>query len=179
MPELLQMNLPRLNQVGILVKDMSEAIACYSRLLNVKPWYRSNTVSHEALYRGKPVSTDTEIALAFQGATEIELIQVKHHEDCVYSDLLAKSGGGLHHVGFIVSGYDEKLARMKANGIDVLQSGVITTKGSAVTRYAYLDTVKECGIISELIETRLIGLRMPHSRIMMEIGCLTGDVKRL
>ncbi len=177
--ELSQMNLPRVNQIGILVKDMLEATAYYAKLLDMRYWYRSNTVSHEAVYNGKPVSTDTDIALAFQGGMEIELIQVNHKEECVYSDLLEKSGGGLHHLGFIVSGYDEKLARMKANGINVLQAGVITTKGSAVTRYAYLDTIKECGIISELIETKLIGLRMPHSRMMMEIGCLTGDVKRL
>jgi len=80
---------------------------------------------------------------------------------------------------FAVSGYDRKLAQMKANGIEVLQSGVITTKGSAITRYAYLDTIKQCGIISELIATTLKGLRMPHGNLIMDIGCLTGDVERV
>ena len=56
--------------------------------------------------------------------------------------MLAKSGGGIHHLWFTVSGYDKKLKEMKANGVEVLQSGVIITKGSAITRYAYLDTIK-------------------------------------
>jgi hypothetical protein len=59
----------------------------------------------------------------------------------------------------------------------VLQSGVITTKGSAITRYAYLDTIRECGIISELIATTLKGLPMPHCKLIMDIGRLTGDVE--
>jgi methylmalonyl-CoA/ethylmalonyl-CoA epimerase len=174
-----QMNLPRVNQIGILVKNIPEAVTYYTKLLNIGRWYRSNTVKHEAIYRGKPVSTKEDIVLAFQGGMEIELIEVQHDNECAYSEMLAKSGGGIHHLGFIVSGYDKKLAQMKANGIEVLQSGVITTKGSAISRYAYLDTTRECGVISELIETKLIGIRMPHSRLMMEIGCLTGDVERV
>jgi methylmalonyl-CoA/ethylmalonyl-CoA epimerase len=176
--KLSQINLPRINQIGILVKDIPEAVIYYTKLLNIGQWYRSNTVKHEAVYQGKPVSTEEDIVLTFQGGMEIELIQVQHENECVYTEMLEKSGGGIHHLGFIVSGYDKKLEQMKANGINVLQSGVITTKGSAITRYVYLDTIRECGIISELIETKLMGLRMPHNKLIMEIGCLTGDVER-
>ncbi len=171
--------LPNVNQIGILVPNIPEAVAYYSKLLNIGHWYRSNTVKHEAIYRGKPISPDLDIVLAFQGAVEIELIQVNHKDECVYSDILRKSGGGIHHLGFTVSGYDKKLDQMKRNGVEVLQSGAITTKGSAITRYAYLDTIKQCGLISELIVTTLKGLRMPHGKLIMEIGCLTGDVERV
>jgi catechol 2,3-dioxygenase-like lactoylglutathione lyase family enzyme len=177
--ELNQMKLPNVNQIGILVKDIPEAVAYYTKLLNIGPWYRSNTVKHETIYRGKPINVEADIVLAFQGGVELELIQIKSKEENVYSDMLAKSGGGIHHIGFTVLRYDDKLEKMKANGIEVLQSGVITTKGSAVTRYAYLDTVKQCGIISEFIATTLIGLPMPHFKFIMDIGCLTGDVERV
>ena len=177
--ELNQMKLPKVNQIGILVKDIPEAVAYYTKLLNIGPWYRSNTVKHEAVYRGKPINPELDIVLAFQGGVEIELIQVKGKTENVYSDMLAKCGGGIHHLGFTVMGYDKKLEQMKANGVEVLQSGVITTKGSAVTRYVYLDTIKQCGIISELIATTLIGLPMPHCKLIMDIGCITGDVERV
>lgn len=177
--ELNQMKLPNVNQIGILVKDIPEAVAYYTKLLNIGPWYRSNTVKHEAVYRGKPINPELDIVLAFQGGVEIELIQVKGKTENVYSDMLAKCGGGIHHLGFTVMGYDKKLEQMKANGVEVLQSGVITTKGSAVTRYVYLDTIKQCGIISELIATTLIGLPMPHCKLIMDIGCITGDVERV
>ena len=174
-----RMKIPNVNQIGILVPNIPEAVAYYTKLLNIGHWYRSNTVKHEAIYRGKPISTEVDIVLAFRGAMEIELIQVKHEGECVYSDMLKKSGGGIHHLGFTVSGYDKKLDQMKRNGVEVLQSGVITTKGSAITRYVYLDTIKQCGIISELIVTTLKGLRMPHGKLIMEIGCITGDVERV
>ena len=174
-----RIKLPNVNQIGILVKDIPEAVAYYTKLLNIGHWYRSNTIKHEIIYRGKPINAEADIVLAFQGGVEIELIQVKSKEENVYSDMLAKSGGGIHHLGFTVSGYDDKLKKMKANGIEVLQSGVITTKGSAITRYAYLDTIKQCGIISELIATTLKGLPMPHCKFIMDIGCITGDVERV
>ena len=68
---------------------------------------------------------------------------------------------------------------MKDAGVTVLQSGSIATKGGAVTRFAYLDTREQCGFISELIETTLLGLPMPHSKLIMDIGCITGDVERM
>lgn len=176
---LISMKLPNVGQIGILVQDITQAVAYYTKILNIGPWYRSNTIKHEAVYRGKPLNPDLDIAIAFQGGVEIELIQVKGKEEIVYSDMLAKCGGGIHHVGFLVSGYEKKLEDIKANGVEVLQSGIITTKGSAITRYAYLDTIKQCGIVSEFISTTLKGLPMPHGKFIMDIGCITGDVERI
>lgn len=167
------------NQIGILVKDIPRAVAYYSKILNVGPWFRSNTVENEVFYRGKPIQLDLDIVIAFQGGMEIELIQVISGDENVYSELLRKSGGGIHHLGFVVSGYDTKLAKMKKAGISVLQSGAIITKGSAITRFAYFDTTEQCGIITEIIETKLLGLRMPHGKLIMNIGCMTGDVERV
>jgi hypothetical protein len=83
------------------------------------------------------------------------------------------TGGGIHHVGSLVLSYDSKMKRVHEAGIQILQSGVIKTRGGATTRYAYLDTVKQCGIITELIETRLYKIPVPQNRLFMEIGCLT------
>jgi len=174
-----RMTLPNIHQIGILVKDITEAVAYYTKLLNIVRWYRSSTVKHEAIYQGKPITPDLDIVIAFQGALEIELIQVKGVEENVYSDMIGKCDGGIHHLGFMISGYDKKIEEMRANGVEVIQSGVITTKGSAVTRYAYLDTIRQCGIISEFIATTLKGLPMPHCRFIMDVGCITGDVERV
>jgi hypothetical protein len=149
------------------------------QLHRIRPWFRSRTADNEVFYRGKPIRLDLDIVLAFQGGMEIELIQVKSGDECVYSDLLRKSEGGIHHLGFFVSAYDARLAKMQEAGISVLQSGSIVTKGSAVTRYAYFDTRGQCGIITEIIETKLMGLPMPHAKLMMNIGCITGDVERV
>ncbi len=62
-----QMKLPNVNQIGILVKDIPEAVAYYAKLLNIGTWYRSNTVKHETIYRGKPIDVEADIVIAFQG----------------------------------------------------------------------------------------------------------------
>ena len=83
---LISMKLPNVGQIGILVQDITEAVAYYTKLLNIGPWYRSNTIKHEAVFRGKPINPDLDIAIAFQGGVEIELIQVKGNEEIVYSE---------------------------------------------------------------------------------------------
>lgn len=93
--------------------------------------------------------------------------------------MLRKNGGGIHHLGAVVWDFDGKLAKVREAGIHVLQSGTITTKGAAVTKYAYLDTVAQCGIITELIETKLMGIHVPQNSLMMYIGLVTGDVEML
>jgi catechol 2,3-dioxygenase-like lactoylglutathione lyase family enzyme len=173
------MNFPKLNQIGILVKDISESAAYYSKLLGIGPWFRSKTVRHDLVFRDKPITLDLDLVIAFRGGMEYELIQVRGGDECIYSEMLRKNGGGIHHLGAVVWDFDGKLARVKEAGIGVIQSGTITTKGAAVTKYAYLDTIAQCGIITELIETKLMGIHVPQNPLMMTIGRVTGDVERL
>lgn len=173
------LHFPKINQIGILVKDIATSAAQYASLLGIKPWFRPKVVRHEVIYQDKPITLDLDIAVAFRGGMEYELIQVRGGVDCVYSDLINLQGGGVHHLGAIVRDFDKHLAKIRQLGISVIQSGVITTKGKAVTRYGYLDTREPCGVITELIETRLFGIHAPQNPAMMLLGVATGDVEML
>jgi hypothetical protein len=170
------MKLPKVSQIGIVVPDIGKVVCHFSKFLNIKPWFRSKTASNHAAFKGESFSLELDIALAFSGGTEIELIQMLTDRECIYSDIMQKQGGGLHHIGTMVRGFDQKLDQMKAAGIGVIQSGVIKTVGGAVTKYAYMDTVSSCGIISEIIESKLIGIPVFHNNFMMHVGRLTGDI---
>ena len=167
--------LPKVSQIGIVVPDIGKAVRYYSKFLNIRPWFRSKTISNDVAFRGESFSLELDIALAFSGGLEIELIQMLTDRLCIYSDIMKKQGGGLHHIGTMVRGFDKKLGQMKAAGIGVIQSGVIRTVGGAVTRYAYMDTVSTCGIISEIIESKLMGIPVFHNNFMMHVARLTGD----
>ena len=173
-----RVNLPKVSQIGIVVPDIGKAVRYYSKFLNIKPWFRSKTTSNDAAFKGETFSLELDIALAFSGGMEIELIQMMTDTDreCIYSDIMKKQGGGLHHIGTMVRGFDKKLEQMKAAGIGVIQSGVIKTVGGAVTKYAYMDTVSTCGIISEIIESKLVGIPVFHNNFMMHVARLTGDI---
>jgi hypothetical protein len=170
------MKLPKVSQIGIVVPDIGKAVHHYAKFLNIKPWFRSKTTSNYSAFKGESFSLDLDIALAFSGGVEIELIQMLTDRQCIYSDIMKKQGGGLHHIGTMVWGFDKKLEQMKGAGITVIQSGVIKTIGGAITKYAYMDTVSTCGIISEIIESKLMGIPVFHNNFMMHIGRLTGDI---
>lgn len=168
--------LPKVSQIGIVVPDIGKAVRYYSKILNIKPWFRSKTESNNAFFKGESFTLELDIALAFSGSLEIELIQMLTDRECIYSDIMKKQGGGLHHIGTMVSGFDKKLDQLRTMGIEVIQSGVIKTVGGAVTNYAYLDTVSTCGIISEIIESKLVGIPVFHNNFMMHVGRITGDI---
>lgn len=168
--------LPKVSQIGIVVPDIGKAAGYYSKFLNIRPWFRSKTKSNNADFKGETFDLELDIALAFSGGLEIELIQMMSDRECIYTDIMRRQGGGLHHIGMMVYGFDRKLEEMKSAGIRVIQSGIIKTVGGAVTKYAYMDTVESCGIISEIIESRLIGIPVFHNNLMMHVGRLTGDI---
>lgn len=171
--------LPRINQVGIVVEDIDASVEMYSQLLNIKPWYRSQTDEHEIYYRGKKIDLELDLVFAFNGKVQIELIKVISGEKNIYSDILEEHGGGLHHLGTIAGNIDRKIDDFQKNGIEVIQRGTVKSKGGAITRYAYFDTVATCGIITEVIETKLMGLTIGQSKFLMNLGCLTGDTEKL
>ena len=168
--------LPKVSQIGIVVPDIGKAVRYYSKSLNIKPWFRSKIKSNDVAFKGESFSLDLDIALAFSGGVEIELIQMLTDRECIYSDIMKRQGGGLHHIGIMVREFDKTLEQMKVAGIGMIQSGVIKTVGGVVTKYAYMDTVSTCGMISEIIESKLLGIPVFHSIFMMHIARLTGDI---
>jgi len=172
-------NVPRISQLGIVVENVERAIEFYSEFLGIKPWYRGMIAEKETLYRGNEIKLNLDIVLAYSGKLMIELIQVLDGDKNIYSEHLDKYGEGLHHIGIEVTDFDEKMAVASDLGIKVLQSGFIKSKGGAITKYAYFDTVDLCGYIVELIETRLFGFPVGMSQLMMSLGCLLGDVSKL
>jgi methylmalonyl-CoA/ethylmalonyl-CoA epimerase len=168
--------LPKVSQIGIVVPDIGKAVRYYSKILDIQPWFRSKTASNNAVFQGESFSLKLDIALAFSGGLEIELIQMLTDRECIYSAIMKNQGGGLHHIGAMVTGFDKKLEQLKTMGIGVIQSGIIKTVGGAVTKYAYMDTISTCGIISEIIESKLAGMPVFHNNFMMHVGRLTGDI---
>ena len=169
----------KIGQIGIVVKDIARSMEYFSGLYDVGPWYRTKLAEEEMYYRGRKIDLKLDITIAFTGGVEIELIQVISGDENIYSSILEKQGGGVHHLGFLVTGFDRKLEAVRAMGVTPLQWGRLKTSGGAVTRFAYLDTIETCGVITEFIESKLYGVVTPHTGLLMEIGRLTGDVARV
>jgi len=170
----------RIDQIGIVVRDAGEAMRRYAVALGVRRWYRANGSEHpEVVSRGKELVLDIDIYLGYMGRVQIELIESRAGSGGIYAEHLEAKGEGIHHVGSFVSNLDKKLAWLRAIGIEPVQSGEIRSRGGAVTRYAYYETGGPGNIVAEFIETKIFGIPVGMSSLMMNIGCLTGDAQRV
>jgi methylmalonyl-CoA epimerase len=128
----------RVDQIGVVVKDVEKTAKFYEKLLKQEPL--------------PPIEFETDnvklkIVFFQLGEVQLELIQVLEGEN-VHTKFLREKGEGLHHVGFFVKNLEEELAALKNEGIEVLWRG----EALGVTKFAYLDTEKTLGIVLELIQ---------------------------
>jgi catechol 2,3-dioxygenase-like lactoylglutathione lyase family enzyme len=135
------------HQIAFVVKDLGAAERFFSEKLGTRRFARFNDVHvHEAMYRGAPGDFHINLSLGYAGDTQIELFQHLSGQS-VYKDFLDARGGGLHHLGFIVPGYDQVIADFAASGFPVIQSGRIGNNPGV--QFAYFDTESVIGVVIE------------------------------
>ncbi len=144
------LDLPELSQIGIVVKDLEQAVAYYENTLGFGPFLRSgvdfNLVFEYIEYRGNRVETEFLMAFGTIGSLELELIQPVSGPS-IYREFLDNGCEGFHHLCFDVDDLEERLARYRAMGIEALMEGRTRDSG-----FAYLDTEQAGGVIIELLQ---------------------------
>ncbi len=177
------LSLPPVRQIGIVTRDLPKTVEHYRQVYGIGPWFRSRfTDEQHYLKEERQIRFDLDIALAFAGKTQYEVIEHKGGDRSIYLDHLERHGEGIHHLGYYVDDFEERLASCRDCGIKVLQSGVLKSSGGlggSVTKYAYLDTTPTGGVIFELIETSAMGMKIVPSRFWFELGALMGDLEKM
>ena len=142
---------PALHQVGVIVRDLEQAMRNYWERFAIGPWrvytYGPPLVK-EMTYHGRRQDYRMRIALCWVGPLMIELIQPLEGPS-IYEDFLREHGEGPHHVLTYVDDFDAAVRGMAERGYAMLQSG----RGYGVHGdggYAYFDTVAELGLILEV-----------------------------
>ena len=108
-----QLDLPPVNQVGFVVRDIKQAIAQYQPLFG--EFVEMDAPDMEWDYRGKPAVSSLKLAMAQSGDVEIELIEWVSG-DTPHKEFLDAGHEGLHHLRFIVDNVDDKIPEAKALG---------------------------------------------------------------
>jgi methylmalonyl-CoA/ethylmalonyl-CoA epimerase len=101
--------LKKVDHIGIVVRDLDEAVAAYSKGLGI-----------EVERRAEVPAIQLKIAILKVGGMEIELLQYQDPEHPLVRSLNVQQPG-LHHIGYAVEGLEGVLDALRANGCVVLE----------------------------------------------------------
>jgi catechol 2,3-dioxygenase-like lactoylglutathione lyase family enzyme len=115
-------------QIAWVTDDLDATETALTTLLGAKKWVRMAAVHFgpdACTYRGEPADFVADVSLSYAGQTQLELIAPVSGES-IYTEFLATSGPGLHHICVETEDIDRALAeRGVGAGTDVVQRGVM------------------------------------------------------
>lgn len=130
----------KLEHIGIAVKDLEQAEALFSRLLQTKP-YKREVVESEG------VTT----SFFLLGDVKFELLAATNSESPI-AKFIEKRGEGIHHLAFESENIEEELSERKAQDIQLIHE---TPKdGADNKRIAFLHPKSTGGVLWELCEEK-------------------------
>ncbi len=148
----------RIDQIGIIVEDIDAAIQSWMSRLGVGPWTVFRNAKIQGEYRGEATSVTFDVAMGYQGETQVELMQIKTGLPSPYRDDAGNLLYGMHHIAWVVDDLDAALEKAKADGMKLVFRG--ETPG---TRVAYFEIDDQPGMMFEFIES-------PMTRGLMDSG---------
>lgn len=163
--------LDKIHQLGLVVPDV-EASAKALEDKGLGPFFiaAGSPVlwlerQEERDYRGK-------LGIAYYRGFELELLEPGEGSEFYRQRLDAESRIVVHHLGFMVPDVDEWAARLTAAGYPVWVRGRLKA-GPMTGDFAYMDTVKDTGLVMEFISWRLMGIKIsPPAAIFRALGRL-------
>jgi methylmalonyl-CoA/ethylmalonyl-CoA epimerase len=132
------MPVKRVDHIAIVIPDLEEAQTFYRDALGLE-------VSHIELVE------DQEVTVAFlpTGGAEIELLEPTNDTSGV-AKFLHNRGPGIHHICLEVDDIEATLARMKAQGAQLINEEPVT--GSGGKQIAFAHPKSTYGVLIELVE---------------------------
>lgn len=133
-------------QAAWQVNALGEAISRWQSVGGAGPFFVvPHFVAHHH-HRGHEVQIDYSIALAQAGPLQIELVQLHSSDRSVYGETGQDDWEGLHHLGSLVDDFDTAVENYTRQGV------CLAAEHSGAARVGYLDTRRELGHFTEIIQ---------------------------
>ena len=130
--------LDKIDHLGYAVEDIEAAARFYRESFGVEP--------------GEPETVEDQGIKATMfavGESRIELVQPTRPDSPV-GKFLAKRGEGFHHVAYRVDDLSEALARLRRDGVELVDEE--PRRGAGGTRMAFVHPHSVFGVLTELVE---------------------------
>ncbi len=130
----------RLEHLGIAVADLSASRDLYTKLLGTEP------------YKEERVEEQGVTTLFFQaGESKVELLEATREESPIGRHI-ARRGEGIHHVAFEVDDIRAEMARLRAEGFQLLQEE--PSVGADDKWVCFVHPKSAGGVLVELCQSR-------------------------
>jgi catechol 2,3-dioxygenase-like lactoylglutathione lyase family enzyme len=138
------LELPRIDQVGYVVRDLDATLARYEPLYG--PFTRLDTPLTGVWYRGTPTDVHLRLAFGHSGDIEMEFIQPMSGAS-PHTEFLAAGREGIHHVRYRVDDARATIAAFATIGFAPIW---LHDLGHAI--FAYLEHESRDGVVVEVLQ---------------------------
>jgi hypothetical protein len=138
-----------IDQIGVIVEDLDDGVRTWMQRLGVGPWTVFRNVRIAGEYRGQPTSVTFDVAMGYQGETQIELMQITNDAPSPYRDAAGALLFGMHHVAWVVDDLTSSIAKASADGMEL-----VFRAGNPGTEVAYFTMAGQSGMMFEFIESQ-------------------------
>jgi catechol 2,3-dioxygenase-like lactoylglutathione lyase family enzyme len=128
--------LGRRMQVAFVVRDMQEALRYWTETMKVGPFvlFPSSTRDRKFIHRGQPSPVDIDLAFAYVGDVQIEIICQNNDAPSIYREFHASGREGMHHLAFWPDDFDASCRALERSGSEMVCS-VLDSAGDIAVNY--------------------------------------------
>ena len=136
-------------QLAYVPPDFDGAVEHWTRTMGVGPFFLMEGIHLEGMkYKGVPTDAHFDLALAYWGDLQIELIRPRDAHPSIYSGEYADSiNGGLHHVCLLVDDIGKARAVCGQQGAQVVIEGSL-----GASKVIYVDPGRGPGSLVEILQ---------------------------
>ena len=141
------LTLPEINHIGVVVRNLDEAMRRFERSLGIGPFHSYEREFADSRVRGEIAPCKLGIAFGNLQTILFELIEPREGQS-IHQEFLDQHGEGLQHLGFLVPDLAADLSKLEANGLRVLMEATVPGRGGI----AYIEGEAAAGVLFELIQ---------------------------
>ena len=135
-------------QLAFVPADFDAAVAHWTQVMGVGPFFLMEGIHLEGMkYKGQPTDAVFDLALAYWGDIQIELIRPRDAHPSIYTGEYANVGDGLHHVCILVDDMQKARAVCADQGAEIVIEGNL-----GATKVIYVDPGQGPGSLVEILE---------------------------
>ena len=130
----------KIDHLGIATKEINEALKFWQDALGLENIHTEEVAEQKVL-----------TAMLSIGDTRIELLEPTS-DDSPISKFLEKRGAGIHHIAVEVDNIEESLAKLKSQGIRLIDETPKTGAGGCLIAFVHPSSTN--GVLLELVQNK-------------------------